>query len=185
MERNGLMSADPSHFVNQRPASGEYEVEHGERERHTSMFTSWSPMQIVGLIIGIGITVLGFAAVARTGFDSDHIYTPQADVASMSHTPLFALIEVGFGVLVIVAAVVPGGARGFMALLGAAAVSFGLVVLIEETPNRLNHWLGVEDRNGVFYVVVGGVLLLTAIVSPVFTRKTRRHVVRDEQRVVA
>jgi len=179
------MSADTSHYVYERPASGEYEVEYGERERHTSMLTTWSPAQIIGLIIGIGITVLGFAAIAETGFDTDHIYPPHAETWSLWHSPLFALIEVGFGVLVILAAVVPGGARGFMALLGAAAVSFGLVVLVEDVPNRLNHWLGVEDRNGVFYLLVGGVLLLTAIVSPVFTRKTRRHVVRDEQRVVA
>ena len=96
-----------------------------------------------------------------------------------------ALVEVGFGMLVILAAVVPGGSRGFMALLGAIALCFGLVVLVEETPNRLNHWLGVIDRSGIFYAVVGGVLLLSAILSPVFTSRTRRHVVRDEQRVVA
>jgi membrane-bound ClpP family serine protease len=88
-------------------------------------------------------------------------------------------------VLVILSAVVPGGARGFMALLGAIALCFGLVVLIESTPNRLNHWLGVVDRNGVFYAIVGGVLLLAAILSPVYTTRSRRHIVRDEQRVVA
>ena len=161
------------------------DVEYGERERHTSTFSTWSPAQIIGLVIGIGITVLGFAAVARTGFDTDHIYTPVDDVWRLPHSPLMALIEVGFGVLVILAAVVPGGSRGFMALLGAIALCFGLVVLVEETPNRLNHWLGVIDRSGIFYTVVGGVLLLSAILSPVFTSRTRRHVVRDEQRVVA
>jgi hypothetical protein len=62
---------------------------------------------------------------------------------------------------VLLAAVVPGGARGFMALLGAVAVSFGLVVSIEDQPHRLNYWPGVEAR------------------------KTRRHIVRDEHRVVA
>ena len=40
------------------------DVEYGERERHTSTFSTWSPAQIIGLVIGIGITVLGFAAVA-------------------------------------------------------------------------------------------------------------------------
>ncbi len=165
--------------------AGNYDVEYGERERHTSMLASWSPAQVVGLIVGIGITVLGFTAIARTGFDTNHIYTPVNEVWRMPHSPLFALIVVGFGVLVILAAVVPGGARAFMALLGAVALCFGLVVLIESPPNRLNHWLGVVDRNGTFFAIVGGVLLLSALVSPVFTRRTRRHVVRDEHRVVA
>jgi hypothetical protein len=178
------MSADTSHYGYERPATSDVEVAYGERERHTSVLTSWSPAQIVGLIAGIGITVLGFTALARTGFDTDHIYSPKAEAWSFTHSPLFALIQVGFGVLLILAAVVPGGARAFMALLGAVAVSFGLVVLLEDTPNRLNNWLGVEDRNGVFYLVVGGVLLLAAIASPVFTRKSRSHVVRDEQHVV-
>jgi hypothetical protein len=177
------MSADMD-TVYERPAGGDYEVAYGERERHVSTRSSWSPAQIVGLIIGIGITVMGFTAIADTGFDTDHIYTPKAEAWSFTHSPLFALIEIGFGVLLILAAVIPGGARGFMALLGAVAVSFGLVVLVEDTPNRLNNWLGVEDREGVFYLVVGAVLLLAAILSPVLTRRTHRHVVRDEQRVV-
>jgi hypothetical protein len=176
------MREDTRHYVYERPVT---DVEYGERERHTSIISSWSPAQIVGLVIGIGITVLGFAAVARTGFDTDHIYTPVDNVWNLPHSPLMGLIEVGFGVLVILAAVVPGGSRGFMALLGAIAVCFGLVVLIEEAPNRLNHWLGAIDRTGVFYVIVGGVLLLSAILSPVFTSRSRTHVVRDEQRVVA
>jgi len=170
------------HYVAETPAPSGYAVEYDERDRSVRSF--WSPAQIVGLIIGIGITVLGFAAVARTGFDTDHIYSPKAMAWNLPHSPLMGLIEVGFGVLVIVSAVVPGGMRGFMALLGAAALSFGLVVLVEDAPNRLNHWLGVVDRNGWFYVITGGVLLLAAIVSPVFASRTERHVVRDEQRVV-
>ena len=47
-------------------------------EGHTARATMprWSPLQIIGLIIGIGAGVLGIAAVASTGFDTDHIYTP-------------------------------------------------------------------------------------------------------------
>jgi hypothetical protein len=175
------MRGDTQYVYERVPA----DVEYGERERHTSTVSSWSPAQLIGLIIGIGVTVLGFAAIARTGFDTDHIYSPVDKVWNLPHSPLMGLIEVGFGVLVILSAVVPGGSRGFMALLGAIALCFGLVVLVEDAPNRLNHWLGVIDRNGVFYAIVGGVLLLSALLSPVFTSRTRRHVVRDEQRVVA
>jgi len=68
------MREETKDYVYEQPAPSTYDVEYGERERHTSMLASWSPAQIVALIIGIGITVLGFAAVARTGFDTDHIY---------------------------------------------------------------------------------------------------------------
>jgi hypothetical protein len=172
-----------THYVVERPEPDSYEVEHGERHRAT--WSSWSPAQFVGLVAGIAITVMGFVALARTGFDTDHIYSPHAQAWHLPHSPLMALIEVGFGVLVMVASVVPGGARSFLALLGAIALSFGIVVLVETPPNRLNHWLGVDDKNGWFYVVVGGVLLLAALISPVFTTRTRKRVVRDEQRVLA
>lgn len=169
-------------YVVQRPVADGYEV---ERERHRSTWSSWSPAQFIGLAVGIAITVMGCIAVARTGFDTDHIYTPQAQAWRMPHSPLMALIEIGFGVLVILASVFPGGARSLLALFGALALAFGIVVVVETPPDRLNHWLGVEDKNGWFYVVVGGVLLLAALISPVFTTRTRRHVVRDEERVVA
>jgi len=177
------MATDTKQHDVERPVDAGYEVEHGEQNR--SMWTSWSPAQFVGLAVGIVLTVMGLVALSRTGFDSDHIYSPHAEAWHLPHSPLMALIEVGFGVLVLVASVVPGGARSFLALLGAIALSFGIVVLVETPPDRLNHWLGVEDKNGWFYVVIGGVLLLAALVSPVFTTRTRRHVVRDEQHVLA
>jgi hypothetical protein len=180
------MPTETEHYVVERPerrvADG-YEVEHGERNR--SMLAQWSPAQLVGMIVGIGITVLGFVALARTGFNTDNIYSPHALAWRLPHSPLMALIEVGFGVLLIVGSVAPGGIRSLIALLGAAALSFGIVVVSMRPPDRLNHWLGVEDKNGWFYIIVGGVLLLAGFLSPVFTTRTHKHVVRDEQRVLA
>jgi hypothetical protein len=169
-------------YVVERPAAGGYEVEHGQRNR--SMLAQWSPAQLVGLIVGIGITVVGCVALARTGFNTSNIYSPHALAWRLPHSPLMALIEVGFGMLLIVGAVVPGGMRSLIALSGAVALSFGIVVVSMTPPNRLNHWLGVEDKNGWFFIVVGGVLLLAGLVSPVFTTRTRKHVVRDEQRAL-
>jgi len=180
------MPTETEHYVverSERPVADGYEVEHGERNR--SMLSQWSPAQLVGMVAGIGITVLGFVALARTGFNTDNIYSPHALAWRLPHSPLMALIEVGFGVLLIVGSVVPGGVRSLIALLGAVALSFGIVVVSMTPPDRLNHWLGVEDKNGWFFVVVGGVLLLAGFVSPVFTTRTHKHVVRDEQRVLA
>jgi apolipoprotein N-acyltransferase len=176
------MPVDTEQYVVEHPVPEGYEIEHGERNR--SMLAQWSPAQFVGLIIGIAVTVLGFVALARTGFNTNNIYSPHALAWRLPHSPLMAVIEVGFGVLLIVAAVVPGGIRSLIALLGAAALSFGIVVVSMTPPDRLNHWLGVEDKNGWFFVVVGGVLLLAGLVSPVFTTRTRTHVVRDEHHVL-
>jgi hypothetical protein len=176
------MTTDTQDYVAERPETSGYEIEHGERKR--SMVAEWSPAQLVGLIFGIGITVLGFVALARTGFNTDNIYSPHALAWRLPHSPLMALIEVGFGVLLLVASVVPGGMHSLIALLGALALSFGIVVVAMTPPDRLNHSLGVEDKNGWFFIVVGGVLLLAGLVSPTFTTRTRKHVVRDEQHVM-
>jgi hypothetical protein len=49
------------------------------------------------------------------------------------------------------------------------------VVVIGDTPSRLNHWLAVTHRNGWLFVITGAVVLLAAIVSPVFVPASRRR----------
>jgi Domain of unknown function (DUF4383)/Short repeat of unknown function (DUF308) len=142
----------------------------------------FSPAQLVALVVGIGFTVLGIAAVAQTGFDTDHIYTPVERVWSLSHSPLLGLIEIGFGVLMIAAAVVPGGARELMGLLGACALAFGIVTLVDAAQDDLHGWLGVTDRSGWFYIIVGAVTLVAALLSPVFFPTTRRERVASVRR---
>jgi hypothetical protein len=141
--------------------------------------TPWSPAQFIGLIVGVGFTVLGIMAVASTGFDTSHIYRPRAVVWGLPHNPLLAVSEIGYGVLMIIASVVPGGWRSLMGFLGTAALVLGIVVLAGP-PHRLNHWLAVAHDNGVFFTVVGAVVIVAAILSPVFftggSRTTGRRV---------
>src|SRR5207237_485503 len=108
-----------------------------ERPTVAAAPTPWSPAQIIGLAIGIGFTVLGIAAVARTGFDTDHIYRPHYLVWHLPHSPLLAVSEIGFGVLMVIASVVPGGLRSLMALLGAISLAFGIVILVDAAPDNL------------------------------------------------
>jgi hypothetical protein len=147
------------------------------RRSHTP---TWSPAQIIGLIVGIGFIVLGVAALAKTGFDTSHVDQPHDVVWHFAHSPLMGAIEVAYGALLVIASVVPGAARTLMAFLGAIGVAFGLVVLIESTPNTLNDWLAVTHRNGWLFLIAGGVVLLAAIFSPVFGGGYRHeHVDRD------
>jgi hypothetical protein len=145
-----------------------------ERPAVAAVPTPWSPAQILGLLIGIGFTVLGIAAVARTGFDTNHIYRPHYVVWHLPHSPVLAVSEIGFGVLMILASVVPGGLRELMALLGAISLAFGIVILVDAAPDNLNKWFAVTHRSGWLFTIVGAVTLLAALVSPVFLTGTRR-----------
>jgi hypothetical protein len=82
----------------------------------------WSPLQIIGLIVGIDSAVLGIAAVASTGFDTAHIYTPQHAVGSFPHSPLLGVIEIGFGLLMVIGAAVPGRNGWLFAIAGAVVL---------------------------------------------------------------
>ncbi len=126
--------------------------------------TTVSAAQIIGLIVGIGYTTLGIAAVVRTGFDTSHIYTPHLLVWHLAHSPLLGAIEIAFGVLMILASVVDS--RSAVAFLGTIAFIFGIVVLTIPTPNRLNHWLAVTHRNGWVLLISGAVVALSALLLP-------------------
>jgi hypothetical protein len=132
----------------------------------------------VGLIGGIGFTILGIVTVVKSGFDTSHIYTPHVVVWHLPASPLFAVIEIGFGVLLILASVVPGGSRPLLAFFGAAALIFGIVVLASADNSRLNYWLGSTHRTGLLYTIYGAVLLVTALFAPAFggSRRARRRV---------
>ncbi len=137
--------------------------------------------QLIGLVIGVGFTVLGIAAVARTGVDTGHIYQPHQMVWHLSHNPLMGLIEIGFGVFVMLGSVEPGGTRSALAFLGTAAFAFGLVVVLDVAPNHLYRWVAVTHRNGWMYLVVGLVLALPALFTPDVVVERR---VRDTTPVV-
>jgi len=84
--------------------------------------------------------------------------------------------------LMVLGSVVPAGARAFLGLLGSISLAFGIVVLTESVPNRLNDWLAVTHRNGWLFVIAGAVVLVASLVAPVFggVRRQHRVVQRDQ-----
>lgn len=133
----------------------------------TTPVHTWSPAQLVGFVIGASAVVLGAIALTRTGFHPDRLYDHERSVLSFHHTELLALVEIGFGVVMMVAALNPGS-RGVMALLSAMLLGFGIVVVADLWQANLHHWLGVHDRNGWLFVVVGAVGLFSALFLPTF-----------------
>ena len=153
-------------------------------DRRTVDRAPWSPAQIVALVIGLVFVIFGAIALGRGTFDTREAFLHQEfAVANFHHTTLLGAIELFFGLLMLLAAAVPGAARGLMTALGVLALAFGLVVLIEP-PDELHQYLGVHDRNAWLYVLTGAVSMIAAMASPVFFRRDRHFVARRRDEAV-
>jgi hypothetical protein len=129
--------------------------------------TMWSPAQLVAVVVGVAAIVFGAFAIARTGLDLGHLTSPHDSRFGFHHTPLLALTEIGFGVLLVLTAMRPIAGRALMAPLGAVALGFGIIVVLDLWPHRLHDWFGVHDRNGWLFVATGAVVLGAALLLPV------------------
>jgi hypothetical protein len=136
---------------------------------------AWSPAQIVAFVIGAASLAFGIVALVRTGLDLGDLTGPEDTVLGFVHTPLLAIAEIGFGALMLLAALSPGG-RVLMAFLGAVALAFGVLILADVWSGRFHDWFAVNDDNGWLFVVVGGVSLLSALLLPTVRTRDRRHV---------
>lgn len=155
-----------------------HDTDPGDSVVETKPGRHWSPAQFVSMIIGVAAIVFGVVALAKTGIHGNWLRTPHREVWSFHTTPLLALIEIAFGVLLVLASVSAGASRVFMGLMGALAVAFGVLILADAWPARMHRWFGVHDRNGWLFVITGGVVLLAGLLLPTFTRPETR-VVRE------
>ena len=144
-------------------------------DRATVRAFTWSPAQVIAALIGAGSTVLGAIGLARTGFNVHHVTTPQTNVWRWHQTPILALIELGYGALIVLAALRPVVAKAFLGLLSTAALGLGIAVLIDAFPQQLHFWLGVTHATAWLYVGTGALGLSTAVASPTFFHARRQH----------
>jgi hypothetical protein len=134
----------------------------------------------VSLIVGIAAVVFGAVALAKTGIHGDSLRSPHRVIWGYHHTPLLAVAEIGFGVLLILSSVSAGVSRAFMALLGVLAVAFGVVIVVDAWPVRMHRWFGVHDRNGWLFLIAGAVIVLAGLLLPTVSRPETRFV-RDDR----
>jgi len=142
------------------PAAGERVEGH-----HVVEHAPWSPAQAIVLAAGTVLVVIGGIALARTGLHFDNIPGTYAQAAGLRHTSLSAAIELGVGVVLLGVGAIPGAARGVMTFFGTLLFGAGLVIAIQ--PSSFHKWLGYDAGNGVFIAIIGAVLLVAAMVSPV------------------
>jgi hypothetical protein len=137
----------------------------------------WSPAQFVALAIGALFLIMGVAALAQTGVTSAGFFSQRVSVLGFEHTPALAVAELVYGLLMIMAGAIPGAARGTMSFLGILALGVGIVFLIQ--PGTFYQVLGANAATGWFYIIVGIVALLTAMIAPIIFDHARESVASE------
>ena len=138
---------------------------HDVVEREVERERTFSVGQALTLIVGAALTALGIVALVQTGIDRP-LNQPVEDVLGFGHTPWLGIGEVVAGVLLVLAAVRPGG-RWLGALVGAGLVAAGVMIVAEM--DWTFEQLGTERDFGWVPIVAGAIALLAAIMTP------RRH----------
>lgn len=131
----------------------------------------WSPAQVVAIVLGIVFVVLGGIALARTGINS-HVTSEHVSVIGSIQTQLMGYIELVYGALLLAVGSIPGAGRGGMSFLGILALVFGIIVVAQ--PSSFSHALGIGSGYGVFLIIVGAILAITSMVSPIYWGFSRR-----------
>jgi hypothetical protein len=134
------------------------------------MWEQFSLVQAICLAIGVFFLVIGAVGLARTGVDS--LTSPTVEVAGLGMTPLLAMIHLGMGVVACVATVSRFAARSVNLFFGALLLAGGIIVLIQ--PIAVFGW---TDANGIAYLIVGVIAILSTLASPVQAVSTRQVIV--------
>jgi hypothetical protein len=87
----------------------------------------WNPGQIVLIAAGVLFIVFGLIALLRGGLGGS-LTEPFVDVFGFEHTPLLGLIEVGSGVVLLLAGLGRGLRTGGMLLGALVAIAGGLLL---------------------------------------------------------
>jgi hypothetical protein len=135
-------------------------VESGPRRARRSFFVT--PAQIISAIGGLVLIAFGVFAVVRAGLDSP-LSDPQVQVLGLQHTAAIGLVELAVGAVLVLCALSPA-TRALSALIGIALVVAGIVLLAGS--DQLLADLHTESALGWLGVIVGGVVLLSALVVP-------------------
>jgi hypothetical protein len=158
--------ADPGVPV---PVVEQQVVTSGVAERRVISHRRFDPAAALMVVGGIALTVIGAVAAARAGFDGPWD-EPIVEVAGVSHTALLGLIEVGVGLLTILAGL--SRDRGTMLF---ASIAFGVAALVAAIePGIGGDSLAIERGWAVVLVVAYAVMALTAAIAPSMVSSTDR-----------
>lgn len=148
-------------------------------ETERSAPVRWDLPALLAAATGVALIVIGVLALVRSGIDGTW-YQPVVEVAGISHTPLLGAIEIGVGVLLVLAAM--AGVRVLAALVALAAGVAAVVVAIE--PGAVERELAIETEWAVALAVgLLAVGLLILSLGRAGERRERRVERRPVRRV--
>ena len=132
----------------------------------------WSLTQIVVLVIGMLMMIVGGIGLARAGSAGiTSAIEPEVAVGLWQRTPLMAFIELAAGLILVVEGAQPKGNRAWLRLAGALALVFGIVLVAQ--PATFDSALGASRATGWTYGLFGAVLLGLGFGAPiVFERES-------------
>jgi hypothetical protein len=137
-----------------------------ERTKMIERDTLWSPSQIAPLAGGVVLIIFGLAAIIKGGLGGA-VDAPVVSVFGYAHTPLLGLIELGAGILFIIAGLVPNGRTIGIVLGVLTAIAGGLVLADLNWVNR--HLTTDSDFGWILIAIGGGVAVLLAVLPRVKT----------------
>ena len=116
--------------------------------------------QVLIALAGLAALVFGVGTVVLAGL-AGSITEPVVEVFGYTHTPLLGVIEVGVGVVFIIAALVPGG-RWVAGPIAGGVIAGGALILAEYPWTQTE--LAAEQRLGWVAIAVGAAAYLGAMV---------------------
>ena len=144
------------------PAAVVYEPALGSQTVQTSRTSGFTPAAAVAGIAAIALLLLGGITAVRAGVDSS-LDEPVVTVAGYTATALLGLIEIAFGMMLLIAALTRS--RQAILFLGIAG---GVVALISVfQPSAGEGSLAVERGFAVVAAVVMGVIVAAALLPTV------------------
>jgi hypothetical protein len=129
----------------------------------------FDPAAVLAVIGAIALGVVGAVAIARAGL-SGPLDQPVVEVAGVTHTAILGLVELGAGVVLLLAGLSRDrGAILFTSILFGAAA---LVAAIE--PSVGGDALAIERSWAIVLVIGFGLIALVAAAAPTVWRATDR-----------
>jgi hypothetical protein len=142
----------------------------------TSRTTAIAPASIVAAVVAVVLLLLGGITLARAGLDGS-LDVPIVSVAGFTATAILGLIEIGFGLILLLAALAQErNAIMFVAIIGGVSA---LVVVFQPTLGEVS--LGIERGFAVLAAIVMAAIVVSALL-PSFTRRSVVQRVSDQDR---
>jgi len=131
----------------------------------------WDIGSVLAVAAGVALVLLGIVALVRTGVDSSW-YSPVVSVVGVDHTAALGAVELGVGVLLVLAGL--AHARAVAALVALVAGIAAAVVAIE--PDTIDRDVALDRGFATALAVAGVTLALALVMAP--RRKVERRIRR-------